>query len=43
MLQRIDFVCNLFRLRRHLLTAARYRISLQERFQTWRQITLHCA
>jgi putative transposase len=32
-------ICNHFRPRRHLLTALRYRTVMQERFQTWRQIT----
>ncbi len=31
--------CNLFRVRRHLLTAAEYRSSLQDRFHTWREVT----
>jgi putative transposase len=31
--------CNLFRLRRHLLTAAEYRDTLQNRFHTWRGVT----
>jgi putative transposase len=32
-------VCNLFRPRRHLLTAEQYRTSLQGRFRTWSEIT----
>jgi putative transposase len=32
-------VCNLFRPRRHLLTAEQYRASVQGRFQTWSEIT----
>jgi putative transposase len=32
-------VCNRFRPRRHLLTAAQYRTSMQGRFQTWSEIT----
>ena len=32
-------VCNLFRVRRHLVTADRYRALLHERFCTWHQIT----
>ncbi len=31
--------CNLFQVRRHLLTAAEYRIILQKRFHTWREVT----
>lgn len=30
-------VCNLFRPRRHLLTAPEYRSTLQSRFATWRE------
>jgi putative transposase len=33
-------VCNLFRPRRHLLTANRYRSILHERFRIWRELTL---
>ena len=32
-------VCNVFRVRRHLLTAAEYRGTLQDRFHTWREVT----
>jgi putative transposase len=32
-------VCNLFRPRRHLLTAEQYRTSMPVRFQTWSEIT----
>jgi hypothetical protein len=32
--------CNLFRPRRHLLSASEYRTILQERFATWREITV---
>jgi putative transposase len=31
--------CNLFRVRRHLLTAAEYRDILQKRFHSWREVT----
>ena len=31
--------CNLFRVRRHLLTAVEYRSTLQDRFHTWREVT----
>jgi putative transposase len=31
--------CNLFRPRRHLLTAAQYRSTMQARFRTWSEIT----
>jgi putative transposase len=31
--------CNLFRPRRHLLTAAQYRTTMQARFRTWSEIT----
>ena len=31
--------CNLFRPRRHLLTASEYRATMKDRFQTWREIT----
>ena len=32
-------VCNLFRPRRHLLTAAAYRTALQDRLRLWREVT----
>ena len=32
-------VCNLFRARRHLLSASEYRTILQDRFGTWWEIT----
>ena len=32
-------VCNLFRSRRHLLTASDYRVTTKDRFQTWREVT----
>ncbi len=31
--------CNLFRPRRHLLTATDYRSTMKDRFQTWREVT----
>jgi putative transposase len=31
-------VANLFRLRRHLVSAPEYRLTLQERFATWREV-----
>ena len=31
--------CNLFRPRRHLLTAADYRTTMKDRFQIWREVT----
>lgn len=33
---------NHFRLRRHLKSAAGYRIILQERFHSWRQVAVVC-
>jgi putative transposase len=38
-LSTFSFVCNLFRLRRHLLAATEYRSALQHQFQTWREVT----
>jgi putative transposase len=32
-------VCNLFRPRRHLLTASAYQSTMKDRFQTWREVT----
>lgn len=32
-------ICNLFRVHRHLLSAAEYRSTLQNRFHTWREVT----
>ena len=31
--------CNLFRIQRHLLTAAEYRTVMKDRFQIWREVT----
>lgn len=31
--------CNLFRVRRHLLSAAEYRSTMKDRFQIWREVT----
>ena len=31
--------CNLFRIRRHLLTAGNYRTRMRDRFQIWREVT----
>ena len=33
------YTCNLFRPRRHLLSAAKYRTTMRDRFQIWREIT----
>ncbi|MBA3968854.1 MAG: IS6 family transposase [Gemmatimonadetes bacterium] len=38
-LSTFSHICNLFRPRRHLLAAATYRITMQDRFHIWYQIT----